>query len=448
MPAPPVTPTPTQPSPTTSSAVDDSKTPDTSNATVDHMEKANVLVAGSLAIDFACDYAPLAQRSTEVTPIPHTSNPAIIGQSLGGVGHNVALAASYVGSSVMFCSVVADDFSGRAALSTLQKEKLSPGGIKVLPPSLGARTAQYVAVNDAKKDLVLAMADMSIMEIPEHDLDFDGFWDPILRRTRPNWVVVDGNWSGGVLRKWVAAAKKYGARVAFEPVSTAKSTRLFSRGKSAGMRAVVGASDAVPKNIVSLATPNDLELSAMYETAQNAGLFESPDWWRVIDALGMSGSGSRDRLVSITSAALVNEGIPQQSVQLLPFIPCIVTKLGAQGVLLTQLLRPGDPRLTSPDSAPYILARASTDDDLIGGVYMRLFPPAEVLTHRDIVSVNGAGDTLLGVLVAGLSTDTKGERRLEDIIPIAQRASVRTLKSPDGVSEDVRGLATMLQAQS
>lgn len=446
MPAHSVMPAPAQPSPA-ASAVDDSKTPDTGSATVDHIEKANVLVAGSLAIDFSCDYAPLAQHSTQVTPIPHTSNPAIIGQSLGGVGHNVAIAASYVGSSVVFCSVVADDLSGRAALSTLQKEKLSPGGIKVLSPLMGARTAQYVAVNDAKKDLVLAMADMGIMEMPEHDLDFDGFWDPILRRTQPNWVVVDANWSCGVMGKWMAAARKYGARVAFEPVSTAKSTRLFSKGKSAGLRPVVGPSDAVPNNIVSLATPNKLELSAMYTTAREAELFESAGWWRVIDALGMTGADSHDRLVAITSAALVDEGIPQQSIQLLPFVPCVVTKLGAQGVLLTQLLRPGDPRLTSPDSAPYILARAPADD-LIGGVYMRLFPPAEVLTHREMVSVNGAGDTLLGVLVAGLSMDAKGERRLEDIIPIAQSASVRTLKSPNGVSEDVRGLATMLQALS
>jgi len=36
-----------------------------------------------------------------------------------------------------------------------------------------------------------------------------------------------------------------------------------------------------------------------------------------------------------------------------------------------------------------------------GGVYMRLFPPVEVV--EDIVSVNGVGDTFLGVLVVGLA---------------------------------------------
>ncbi|GAD99234.1 IdgA domain protein [Paecilomyces variotii No. 5] len=431
---------------TNSEIIDNSTSPDTANSPTEHIEKADVLIAGSLAIDFSCDYAPLAERSTEVTPVPHTSNPAIIGQSLGGVGHNVALAASYVGRPVIFCSVVGNDFSGRAALSSLEREKLTTGGIKILPSDSGARTAQYVAVNDGKKDLVLAMADMSIMEFPSHDLNFDGFWEPMLRRTKPKWVVVDGNWSSGVLANWVAAARKHGARVAFEPVSTAKSTRLFSKGL--GQSPVIGPEDAVPNHMLSLATPNNLELTEMYTTAREAELFDSPNWFRVIDALGMSNAGSREKLVSITDAALVKEGIPQQSIQLLPYIPAILTKLGSRGVLLTQLLRPRDPRLTDPKYAPYILSRASTDDDLVGGVYMRLFPPDEVLVGKQIVSVNGAGDTLLGVVVAGLAKETgkKGDRHLEDIVPIAQKGSLRTLQSQNSVSEHIKGLSTLLEA--
>lgn len=437
-------PTPTASS-TSTETIDKSTSPDAANSSAEHLPKADVLIAGSLAIDFSCDYAPLAERSTEVAPLPYTSNPAIIGQSLGGVGHNVALAASYVGSSVVFCSVVANDFSGRAALAALEKEKLTPRGVKILPLDSGARTAQYVAVNDGKRDLVLAMADMSIMEIPDHDLDFEGFWEPILSRTKPKWVVVDANWSSEVLTDWVAAAKKYGARVAFEPVSAAKSTRLFSKGP--GHNPVIGPDDTVPNNLLSLAAPNHLELTEMYNTAREAGLFDSPGWWRIIDAIGMSNAGSREKLTFITDANLVNEGIPQQSIQLLPFIPAILTKLGHRGALLTQLLRPHDPRLTAPEYAPYIVSRASTDDDLVGGVYMRLFPPDEVLVGKQIVSVNGAGDTLLGVVVAGLAKETgkKGDKHLEDIIPIAQKASVKTLQSRDSVNESIKDLSTLLE---
>ncbi|KAJ5896071.1 Pseudouridine-5'-phosphate glycosidase [Penicillium subrubescens] len=405
-------------------------------------EKADVLVAGSLAIDLSCDYTTFGSELAQVAPVPHTSNPAVIGQSLGGVGHNVAVAASYVGSDVLFCSVVADDLSGRAALASLTKEGLNNSGIQVLPASSGTRTAQYVAINDAKKDLLVAMADMGIVELPEYQLSFDGFWEPLIERTKPRWVVVDANWRPEVIARWTAIARKHGARVAFEPVSTAKSRRLFGRDDS-GAPAAIGPAQTVPNNAISLACPNKLELSTMYMAAREEMLFESSGWWSIIDAMGLSPTGSRERLVMATSAKLVDEGLPQQSIQLLPFIPCIITKLGAAGALLTQLLPPNDPRLTDPDSAPYILSRASSAEVAFGGVYMRLFPPAATLKPEEVVSVNGAGDTLLGVMVAGLAKSAS-PARVEDLLPLAQEASRRTLMSAGGVSKDLTGLQAKL----
>ncbi|KAJ5101523.1 hypothetical protein NUU61_003745, partial [Penicillium alfredii] len=423
--------------------VQESPKPSNEAAPLASVEKADVLVAGSLAIDLSCDYTPFGDERFQVAPVPHTSNPAVIGQSLGGVGHNVALAASYVGSDVLFCSVVADDLSGRAALSTLEKEGLHTAGIHVLPATAGIRTAQYIAVNDAKKDLLVAMADMAIVELPEQQLDFDGFWEPLIQRTQPRWVVVDANWRSDVLAKWSAVARKHGARVAFEPVSTAKSRRLFG-SDAGGSSAAIGAAQTVPNHAISLACPNRLELASMYTAACEALLFESADWWRLVDAMCLPASGSRDRLVALTSTALVDEGIPQQTIQLLPFIPYIITKLGAAGALLTQLLPPGDPRLTDPEFAPYILARASLSADApFGGVYMRLFPPAAVLDAHDIVSVNGAGDTLLGVVVAGLAKESPASR-IEDILPVAQEASRKTLAKAGGVSEDLVQLRATL----
>lgn len=387
----------------------------TEKAGVEKLEKADVLVAGSLAIDLSCDFAPLPGTRAS-TPTPQTSNPAIIEQSLGGVGHNVAIAASRVGSSVLFCSVVGDDLSGRAALSALQKENLTSEGIQILS---GARTAQYIAVNDTRKDLVVAMADMGIMEDAEHELDFDQFWEPLLNRTKPHWMVVDANWSPEVLAKWITVAKKHGAKVAFEPVSTAKSQRLFTSPTS-------------PR--INLAAPNQLELTTMYTTAYENNLFDTETWWHTIDAMGITpSSNTTAQITSLTSPDLVKTGIPQQCIRLLPFIPCIITKLGPQGVLLTQLLPKDDPRLSSPDAAPYILSRGYSDAN-VGGVYMRLFEPAAL--PRDIVSVNGAGDTLLGVVVAELASGSG--KQVEDIIPAAQEASVKTLMSAGGVGDLAR----------
>ncbi|KAJ5297362.1 hypothetical protein N7508_007611 [Penicillium antarcticum] len=407
-------------------------TPKHINSAPTPIENADVIVAGSLAIDLSCDYTPFGDELTQVAPVPHTSNPAVIAQSLGGVGHNVAVAANYVGSSVIFCSVVADDLSGRAALSALEKEGLSTIGVSILPATPGTRTAQYIAINDIKKDLLVAMADMGIVELPESQLDFNGFWEPLIERTKPKWVVVDANWRPEVMAKWSAVARKHGARVAFEPVSTAKARRLFG-GDASGTGAAIGPKHTVPDNVISMACPNKLELAAMFTAAREAQLFESTGWWHVIDSMNMSPAGSRERLVQLTSPTLVDEGLPQQTIQLLPFIPCIITKLGGAGALLTQLLPPGDPRLTDPESAPYILARSHVESDVpFGGVYMRLFSPATILGAQDIVSVNAAGDTLLGVVVAGLA---KGETaRIEDIIPIAQEASRKTLASAGGLA--------------
>lgn len=71
--------------------------------------EADVLVAGSVAVDLSCDYS--SSKPGDVAPQPHTSNPSSISQSIGGVGRNVALAAHSVSKQahVKFCSMVGDD---------------------------------------------------------------------------------------------------------------------------------------------------------------------------------------------------------------------------------------------------------------------------------------------------------------------------------------------------
>lgn len=71
--------------------------------------KADILVAGSVALDLSCDYS--LSKSGNISPALHTSNPAQISQSVGGVGHNVALAAHLASTHarVRLCSMVGDD---------------------------------------------------------------------------------------------------------------------------------------------------------------------------------------------------------------------------------------------------------------------------------------------------------------------------------------------------
>ncbi|KAL8867547.1 MAG: hypothetical protein Q9174_005594 [Haloplaca sp. 1 TL-2023] len=396
------------------------------------MPSADVIIAGSLASDLSCDYYPSEGRRTQVMPEPHTSNPATISQGLGGVGRNIATAVHYAGVSVQLCSLVGDDQAGSTVASALAATGLSTTGVHVNP---SARTAKYVAVNDAHKDLVLAMADMSIMDECKSEADF--LWKSNLDTTKAKWVVLDANWHPSTLRRWIMHARAANARIAFEPVSVGKSRRIFSSYPDPSFDLGV-----LPNHAVSLASPNSLELASMHEAAQGAGFFEREDWWEVVDAMGLSSSGSRDKLASMTSRTLVDRGVPQQCIQLLPFIPTILTKLGEQGVLMTQMLKPGDERLRSATHSRYILSRADQAHPTLGGVYMRLLPPSEKVPAEEIISVNGAGDTFLGVVIAGLARDKP--QALIDLIQIAQQGSRMTLKSEEAVSPEIKRLRALL----
>ena len=327
--------------------------------------------------------------------------------------------------------IVAESKSaGKAILSALKEEGLDTGGISILPSvnekgEVWNKTAQYVAVNDSNKDLVLAMADMSIYYTKTNLVRARL---ATFNESRPKWIVVDGNWTGPTIRTLMGMGKSANAKVAFEPVSVVKSTSLFQPS-------TLNKDDRIttfPEQIVDLATPNQHELAAMHAAAKQHEFFESERWWTVIDSLGIPSSGARDRFVSLTSREMTDQGIPLQTIQLLPYIPTILTKLGSEGVLLTELLKPDDERLTDPIAAPYILSRSSNGSADVGGVYMRLFPAVEVV--ENVVSVNGVGDTFLGVLIAGLAKGLKLDERL---INVAQRGAVMTLKSKEAVSIDI-----------
>ncbi|RFU31299.1 hypothetical protein B7463_g5016, partial [Scytalidium lignicola] len=403
-------------------------------------KNVDVLVLGSVAVDLSCDYAPKNEKGepigTEITPQLYTSNVAAINPSIGGVGHNVALAALRAShdATVRLCSFIGDDLAGKAIMSALKEERLDTSAIKTLSnhdegngigEETTPRTAQYVAVNDMNKDLVLAMADMSLFSNPNAPIE--SLKQEIIS-SKPKWIVIDGNWHPKSLQTFLDVGKSVGSKIVFEPVSNLKSKNIFPKGHPGQIPHM----ETFPNNVLDLVTPNQYELQAMHTAAKDREYFESNSWWSVIDSLGIPSTGARDRFVALTSSKLTDQGIPFQTIQLLPFIPTILTKLGPEGVLLTKLLKPDDYQLRDPKSAPYILSRCNNGNTEVGGVYMRLFPASEAV--KDIVSVNGVGDTFLGVLIAGLA---KGLELDEHLIGVAQRGAVLTLKSKDALLSQV-----------
>ncbi|KAF1979731.1 hypothetical protein BU23DRAFT_548929 [Bimuria novae-zelandiae CBS 107.79] len=382
----------------------------------------DIVVAGALAVDFSCDYAPFANSSDPLEPVPHTSNPAVVNQTLGGVAHNIAKAAHLLGASVQLKSTVGDDLSGRAAISQLEDEGMDTAGIHTLPKP--ARTAQYVAINNANKDLTLAMADMKILET----IPFPKLTEMLALPSAPKVLVADANWDSASLHRWLALGRnRGGTTTVFEPVSTAKALRIFPSDLKKSE------SDLYP--LVDIITPNERELTALHNHAYKMRLFEAPEWFGVIDALGIPSSGLRVPLAHTTSPALVDAGLPQQAIKLLPFFPTILTKLGPRGVLLVQMLKPENPVLSQADEARHVLSRCYNGSKEVGGLYVRLYE-TEVLGKEDVVSVNGCGDTFVGVLAVGLGSG-KGVR---ECVELAQRAAGLTLRSAESVSPELRSL--------
>jgi pseudouridine-5'-phosphate glycosidase/pseudouridine kinase len=408
-------------------------TPSTSiSSTLAPLATPDVVVAGALAVDFSCDYAPFATTTNQVDPLPHTSNPATISQSLGGVAHNIAKAAHLLGGSVHLHSAVGEDLSGRAALSQLEEEGMSIAGIEMLAKP--ARTAQYVAVNNANKDLALAMADMSILEtIPQAtitDLATSLFKEP---SSRPSIFVADANWSSPALHTWLQAARHLSTITIFEPVSTAKAIRIFPPTTTTSSASTL---NVYPTPLVDIITPNTYELIALHDFAYKASSFEHPDWFSVIDALGIPSSGLRVPLAMATTSEIVDQGVPQQAIKLLPFFPTILTKLGPQGVLMVKLLAANAPELHDDAERRYVLARNMGGHETIGGLYVRLFPPERVLAPEEVVSVNGIGDTFCGALAVGLVRKAS----VQNVVDFAQRAAGLSLKSRESVSAELKGL--------
>ena len=146
----------------------------------------------------------------------------------------------------------------------------------------------------------------------------------------------------------------------------------------------------------------------------------------------------------VTSPELVDAGIPQQAIKLLPFFPTILTKLGPKGVLMTKLLSSEAPELWDEGERQYVLSRNTTANGKagVGGLYVRLFPVEKVLPPEEVVSVNGIGDTFCGALAVGLAK----AKKVQDVVGFAQRAASLSLRSRESVSPELKGLRDAVKA--
>jgi pseudouridine-5'-phosphate glycosidase/pseudouridine kinase len=391
-------------------------------------EQCDAIVVGALAIDLTCSL------NTSTRSPARTSYPGKIESSIGGVGHNIALAALYTGETsgvnVRLVSQVGSDDA--TVIQRVKQEGLDVAGIL---ENSQMRTARYVSMNDGSGELVIACADMDVIrDIDEQHIKKE------IRRAKPKVVFFDGNIGDEQKAAVVGVAREVGAFIGFEPTSVPKAGGLATLNLQ-----------TYPNHLIDFATPNVLELQEMFESFHEAGRFDIENWFPVIDALGVN-QDLRQQIENMAKAKpeladIISSGIAQRALHLLPYIPSLLVKRGDRGVLTFQLLsdldqtrRAGLKKATEGSQVSSVLVRR---DGGKLGVLVQHFRAKQV-NPSEIVSVSGAGDTFCGALLAELVKDPtcladSGSRKVA-LMDRAQRAAAISICNLEAVPSELARL--------
>ncbi|KAL8291460.1 hypothetical protein RQP46_002438 [Phenoliferia psychrophenolica] len=271
----------------------------------------SLVVVGSLAID-------LTLTPTSTSPL-RTTAPGTNTLTLGGVGANVAGAARSIGiEDVLLVSPVADDLFGLVAKAGMGSRGMRVDGL-VQSAEKEARTATCGILVDQEGELVGGVADMEIVagmtgaQVIEQ-----------IGSTPPRVLCFDGNVAATTMSELLAYCQKHDVDTFFEPTSDAKALRV--------LQAVEVTINKTNKPLVSYATPNIHELAALYQHTQSEDNEQhrvySPGMW--FDSINVNA----DLLATRLPAWVLEEGVVQMAVQLLPVINTIFVKSGSRGVVV------------------------------------------------------------------------------------------------------------------
>ncbi|KAI0361526.1 indigoidine synthase A-like protein [Trametes cingulata] len=423
---------------------------------VEQMElpPAKLVIVGSAAVDVTARADPIPGVARANSNL-HTTTPGVVTLTAGGVGRNVAEAAhriltSYskdLSSTTALVSPIGEDPFGQLLVSETNQIGLRADGFIRIP---NARTAVCNMVLDSTGGLTGGVADMDIIRT----LDAAKIID-VLEKHQPTILALDANMSHEALKSLIVYANKRNIQTFFEPTSVPKSTAIFP--------AVAAALDGadISRAPITFATPNVLELAHMYQEACASPLELTAHkyWWQVVNdmALGSEFRMELDQLARRSAfegedtpagslSFLVDNGIAQMAINLLPFFQHLIIKCGERG-LVTAFRVSGDQAETSVWAthstnvhARQIVARSKSGRSV---VVLKHYPPVQVPEDK-IINVTGAGDSLVGSILATLCRSPasfEDPATLDQLVAQAQLAAVYTLQSEHAVSPRLSTLA-------
>lgn len=181
---------------------------------------ADILVVGASVIDLIGTLSVSTQLKS--------SNPGRVQISNGGVGRNIAQSLAALGVRVKLGSVVADDSNGRKLLDDCRTAGVDTSLIKIMSSSSSSndqqqhRTAVYSAIHDESGDLLVGVADTTIMHQLDSQYVDDVLANHLTRTSGIEVLVLDGNLSTDTFSSLVSTASRRGVSLFFEPTSSHK----------------------------------------------------------------------------------------------------------------------------------------------------------------------------------------------------------------------------------
>lgn len=400
---------PAAPSPPKNSETGEAPAPTTAKPS--GKSPVKVAVVGSISQDLTCTL------NTENVSV--SSYPGHVTTSIGGVARNVAQACTYTGVSTRLISEIGE----REKDAILRSAALDTTGISINPAK---RSARYVSMNDCNGALIVACSDMESIE--KMDL---GHIQKELERASPEVVVFDANLGRQQMQKVI----DFPAIKLFEPTSIPKSATLANTTLK-----------CFPDASITMATPNSMELMSMFEEFSYNDRFDLEHWFPVIDSIPLDNPQTQYKLQLFIRRSpealenIVQSGLVQAAIHLLPYIPNLFVKLGEHGVLTFQIiefLRDRTADIYGTNSV-YIPGKHNRT------VLIQHFPIPEEIPQSQIKSVSGIGDTFCGVLAAELAKSKDWLRDDSDLkrekINLAQMAAGLSLQTFAPVNSDIAEL--------
>ncbi|BEJ12152.1 hypothetical protein CspHIS471_0206120 [Cutaneotrichosporon sp. HIS471] len=354
-----------------------------------NLQSPRALVFGAAAVDIT---------SATTRLVPHTTAPGSISISAGGVGRNIAHAAQNLSppGEIMLVSPLGMHAAHIDPLGQLLSLALQDAGLRTdgLVPTPGRTAACSLVLENG--DLAAGVADFTIAE----ELGAEAIEAALVHN--PKLVAFDCNLSSSAIAALLKATSARGIPTLCDPTSVPKLARLIPALKER------------PRTLTHIA-PNVLELDILHASLMD--LDDDAAWTFVNNLnLGAEWRGAVEAFARRSGAWIADEGVAARMVQCLPWVGGFWLKAGNRGMLRLSLSLEGK-RDGSGDAS---ISHHTPDGRTLTLTH---YPPP--VMEGEVVNTTGAGDTLVGGIIAGLIA----EKEEADFVAVALERVGRTLRS-------------------